>query len=401
MDNYTLLQSVILLSLLLSSGFFSSAETALMTVNTHRLRSLADRGNKNAAILLTILQRPEKVLSAILIGNNIVNLSASALATTLTLRLFGSYAVSIVTGVLTLLILVFGEIMPKNLANLYAETIALSYAFPIRLLIFLLTPLICIVNGIARGVSKLLGADPEKKKDAITEEELRTIVEVSHEEGIIENEERKMINNVFDFGETLARDIMVPRIDIAFISVDASYDELLAVFRKERYTRIPVYEETTDNVIGVINVKDLLLTNNKENFTIRDYLRKPLYTYEFKKTAELMLDMKKSYSNIAIVLDEYGVTAGLITIEDMLEEIVGDIRDEYDADEADDFIQLSEGEYLIDGSMKLDEINELLGTKILSEDYDSLGGFIMGELGRLPARGRRFFWRAFFCGWKR
>ena len=277
--------------------------------------------------------------------------------------------------------------MPKNLANLYAETIALSYAFPIRLLIFLLTPLICIVNGIARGVSKLLGADPEKKKDAITEEELRTIVEVSHEEGIIENEERKMINNVFDFGETLARDIMVPRIDIAFISVDASYDELLAVFRKERYTRIPVYEETTDNVIGVINVKDLLLTNNKENFTIRDYLRKPLYTYEFKKTAELMLDMKKSYSNIAIVLDEYGVTAGLITIEDMLEEIVGDIRDEYDADEADDFIQLSEGEYLIDGSMKLDEINELLGTKILSEDYDSLGGFIMGELGRLPARG--------------
>ena len=195
MDNYTLLQSVILLSLLLSSGFFSSAETALMTVNTHRLRSLADRGNKNAAILLTILQRPEKVLSAILIGNNIVNLSASALATTLTLRLFGSYAVSIVTGVLTLLILVFGEIMPKNLANLYAETIALSYAFPIRLLIFLLTPLICIVNGIARGVSKLLGADPEKKKDAITEEELRTIVEVSHEEGIIENEERKMINN--------------------------------------------------------------------------------------------------------------------------------------------------------------------------------------------------------------
>ena len=200
-------------------------------------------------------------------------------------------------------------------------------------------------------------------------------------------EEKKMITNVFDFGENLAKDIMVPRIDMTFINVDATYDELLETFREEKYTRIPVYEESTDNVIGIINVKDLLLLEGKENFSIRDFLRQPLYTYEFKKAAELMVEMRKTLNNIVIVLDEYGATAGLITLEDMLEEIVGEIRDEYDEDEEESVVEIEPGQYRVNASLKLDDLNEYLNLKLESEDYDSLGGLVIGLLDHLPEEG--------------
>ncbi len=196
-----------------------------------------------------------------------------------------------------------------------------------------------------------------------------------------------MITNVFDFGENLAKDIMVPRIDMTFINVDATYDELLETFREEKYTRFPVYEESTDNVIGIINVKDLLLLEGKENFSIRDFLRQPLYTYEFKKAAELMVEMRKTLNNIVIVLDEYGATAGLITLEDMLEEIVGEIRDEYDEDEEESVVEIEPGQYRVNASLKLDDLNEYLNLKLESEDYDSLGGLVIGLLDHLPEEG--------------
>ena len=196
-----------------------------------------------------------------------------------------------------------------------------------------------------------------------------------------------MITNVFDFGENLAKDIMVPRIDMTFINVDATYDELLETFREEKYTRFPVYEESTDNVIGIINVKDLLLLEGKENFSIRDFLRQPLYTYEFKKAAELMVEMRKTLNNIVIVLDEYGATAGLITLEDMLEEIVGEIRDEYDEDEEESVGEIEPGQYRANASLKLDDLNEYLNLKLESEDYDSLGGLVIGLLDHLPEEG--------------
>ena len=200
-------------------------------------------------------------------------------------------------------------------------------------------------------------------------------------------EEKKMITNVFDFGDNLAKDIMVPRIDMTFINVEATYDELLEIFREEKYTRFPVYEESTDNVIGIINVKDLLLLEGKENFSIRDFLRQPLYTYEFKKAAELMVEMRKTLNNIVIVLDEYGATAGLITLEDMLEEIVGEIRDEYDEDEEESVVELEPGQYRVNASLKLDDLNECLDLKLESEDYDSLGGLVIGLLDHLPEEG--------------
>ncbi len=381
------IQLIILIILLALSAFFSSAETALTTVNKIRIRTLAESGHKRAGTVIKIIEDQGKMLSAILIGNNVVNLSASSLLTMLATDFFGSKAVGIATGVLTLLILVFGEITPKTISTISSETISLNYAPFIYALMYLLTPVIFLVNQLSMGVLRLLRIDPNKKPDSITEDELRTIVEVSHEEGVIQTEEKKMITNVFDFGDNLAKDIMVPRIDMTFIQADATYDELLEVFREEKYTRIPVYEDSTDNVIGIINVKDLLLLDSKENFRIRDFLRQPLYTYEFKKAAELMVEMRKTLSNLVIVLDEYGATAGLITLEDMLEEIVGEIRDEYDEDEDENLVELAPGEYRVDGSMKLNDLNDHLNLKLESEDYDSLGGLVIGLLDHLPEEG--------------
>lgn len=358
-----------------------------MSVNKIRVRNLAEAGLSSAQILSKVLDNQAKMLSAILIGNNIVNISASSLMTVLVTQAFGDKFVGLATGILTLLVLIFGEITPKTTATLYSETIALRFAKPIYLIMQVLTPVIFIVDKLALGVLLFLHIDPNKKQEAITEDELRTIVEVSHEEGVIESDEKKMIYNVFDFGDSVAKDIMVPRIDMTFIDVNAEYDEVVEIFRQEKYTRYPVFEETTDNVIGIINIKDLLLIEHEKKFCLRDYLREPLYTYEYKKTAELMVELRKTQNNIAIVLDEYGATAGLITLEDMLEEIVGEIRDEYDEDEEDLIKKIGPKEYLVEAAMKLDDLNDQLGLKLESEDYDSIGGFIIGLLDHLPEEG--------------
>lgn len=386
METSDIIQLVIVIILLSASAFFSSAETALMTSNKLRMRNLAENGDKRAAKVLKVTENTDKMLSAILIGNNIVNLTASSISTTLTLKIFGSKLVGIATGILTFLILVFGEITPKNVASKNAENMALSYIGVISFLVTLLTPVIFIVNTVAKFVISIFNKNGDDN-NAVTEEELRAMVEYSHEEGIIENEEKKMIVNVVDFGDTVAGDIMVPRVDMVMVDEKSSYEEILQVFREERYTRIPVYEETPDNVIGILNVKDFLLIEDKENFVMKELLREPLYTYEYKKTSALMMDMRKTGANIVIVLDEYGITAGLITLEDMLEEIVGEIRDEFDADEDEGITKVSDLEYLIDGSTNLDDINDRIGLSLSSEEYESIGGLIMEKLGRLPVEG--------------
>lgn len=387
MDSSDYLQLLILVFMIGLSAFFSSAETALTTVNRIRIRTLAEAGSKSAIILTKVLEDQGKMLSAILVGNNVVNLTASSMSTTLVMSIWSNKAVGIATGILTLVILVFGEISPKTISTLYSETISLKYAKIIYIFMTVMTPVIYVVNVLATAFLRLIHVDPNRKQEAITEDELRTIVEVSHEEGVIESEEKKMINNVFDFGDSVARDIMIPRIDMTLVEVSATYEELIDIFREEMYTRIPVYEETNDNVIGIINMKDLLLIDSHEDFCIRSYLREPLYTYEYKKTAELMVEMRQTCNNVVIVLDEYGATAGMITLEDLLEEIVGEIRDEYDEDEENELVELASGEYMVEGSMKLDDLNDRLGLQLESEDYDSIGGLIIGLLDRLPESG--------------
>ena len=387
MDSSDYIQLLILILLIGLSAFFSSAETALTTVNKIRIRNLAEAGDKSAVTLTKVLEDQGKMLSAILVGNNVVNLTASSMSTTLAMNIWSNKAVGVATGVLTLVILVFGEISPKTISTLYSEKISLKYAKFIYLFMTVMTPVIYAVNVLSSGFLRLVHVDPNRKQEAITEDELRTIVEVSHEEGVIESEEKKIINNVFDFGDSVAKDIMVPRIDMAMVEVDATYDELIDIFREEKYTRMPVYEETTDNVIGIINMKDVLLIDRNEEFHIRDLLREPLYTYEYKNTAELMVEMRQTSNNMIIVLDEYGATAGMITLEDLLEEIVGEIRDEYDEDEEQELVEVGPGEYVVEGSMKLDDLNDQLDLELESEDYDSIGGLIIGQLDRLPEEG--------------
>ena len=383
MDSSVATQIIILIILLIFSGLFSSAETSLTTVNKIRMRSLAEDGNKRAKKVIAITEDSGKMLSAILIGNNIVNLSASSITTSIA-YMFGGSAVAAATGIITLLILIFGEISPKTLATIHSEKLALLYAYPIDFLMKIMTPFIFIVNSLSRGVLFILRVDPNAKPDAMTESELRTIVDVSHEDGVIESEEKEMIYNVFDMGDAKAKDVMVPRVHMTFADVNSTYEELIDIFREDKFTRLPVYEETTDNVIGTINMKDLLLFDNKKEFHIRDILREAYFTYEYKSISELLVEMREASFNIAIVLDEYGETAGLITLEDLLEEIVGEIRDEYDENEEEDFKEINKFEYVVEGSTNLDDLNDELNTKLKSEDYDSLGGFIIERLDRLP-----------------
>lgn len=380
-------QIIILLVLLALSAFFSSNETALMSVNRIRLRSLADEGNKRAAMALDILEnQTPKLLSAILIGNNIVNISASSLATTLAYS-FGGYMVSIVTLILTILILIFGEITPKNYATINSEKITLRYIPVFKFLMTIMTPVIFIINLFSRGVMRLMRVDPDEANKAMTEEELRTIVDVSHEDGVIESDEKEMIYNVFDLGDATAKDIMVPRVHVTFADVASTYDELIDIFREDKFTRLPVYKDSQNNIVGIINMKDLLLYDKDTEFVIDNFLRKPHFTYERKSISDLLVEMKDSTFNIAIVLDEYGDMAGLITLEDILEEIVGEIHDEYDEKEDDLVQKISDREYIIEGSMHLDDVNDHLHTELDSEDYDSLGGFIIEHLDRLPVAG--------------
>ena len=387
MDPSDTYQIIILLILLALSAFFSSNETALMSVNRIRLRSLADEGNKRAAMALDILEnQTPKLLSAILIGNNIVNISASSLATTLAYS-FGGYMVSIVTVILTVLILIFGEITPKNYATINAEKITLRYIPVFKFLMTIMTPVIFIINLFSRGVMRLMRVDPDAANKAMTEEELRTIVDVSHEDGVIESDEKEMIYNVFDLGDATAKDIMVPRVHVTFADVNSTYDELIEIFREDKFTRLPVYKDSQNNIVGIINMKDLLLYNKDEKFDIEHFLRKPHFTYERKSISDLLVEMKDSTFNIAIVLDEYGDMAGLITLEDILEEIVGEIHDEYDEKEDELVQKISDREYIIEGSMHLDDVNDHLHTELDSEDYDSLGGFIIEHLDRLPVAG--------------
>ena len=383
MDTTGVIQLTTLLILVFLSAFFSSAETAFSTVNRVRLRTLAQENNKSAIRALAILDQYGKMLSAVLIGNNIVNLSASSVATTFAIRMWGSKAVGIMTGVLTFTILIFGEIIPKTWAMQRAEKITLIYGSLIRMLMNILTPLIFIVDKLSNWILRFLHISSEGNNFSITEKELKTYVDVSHEGGVIESEERELIYNVFDFGDTVAKDIMIPRIQMTTVPLDATYQELLTTFQASMFTRIPVYDDDPDHIIGVVNIKDFILVKDKDKFQLKKILREAYYTYEYKSVSDLLMEIREKSLSIAFVLSEYGATVGMITMEDMIEELVGEIRDEYDADEEELIQQLNDNQYLVEGRMKLDDINDALDIELESEDYDSIGGLIIEKLERL------------------
>ena len=379
------IQIILLVILLVGSGFFSASETALMSLSRIKMRHMEEDGVKGAKLVSSLVEDSNRLLTSILIGNNIVNIAATSIATSLFTATLGAQGVAMATGVMTVLVLIFGEITPKTISANNPEKASLVVSKPIKFFVIILTPVVWVFNIITKVIFKLFGVDDNGVKPFITEEELKTMVNVSHEEGLLEIEEREIINNVFEFGDMQAREAMVQRLDIVAIDMEDSYDEIIELFKTEKLSRMPVYEETIDDIIGTLNIKDIIFLSDEEieNFDIKKYIRDPFFTYEFKKITQLLEEMKKDKSQMAIVVDEYGGTAGLITIEDLVEVIVGDIEDEYDEEE-DEIQVINSNEFLVEGSTKISDVNEVLGIELESEEFDSIGGYIIGYIKHIP-----------------
>lgn len=382
-------QIILLLILIILSALFSSAETAFTAVNKLKLRHMAEEGNKRAKRTLKLVDNPSKIISTLLIGNNIVNISASALTTLIAIEKYGYNATAAATSILTIVIIIFGEITPKSFATQYAEPVAMAFSKPVGILMVVLTPLVIIFYSIASVIIRLFGGNINQGHPLVTEEELKTMVDVGSEEGVFEDDEKEMLFNIFDFGDLQVKDVMVQRVDVTAIDVDADLDEVMEIVASEQFSRFPVYGEDIDDIVGILNVKDLLFLTDedKKTFDLRKYIREPYYAYEFKRITELFKELKKNRTHISVILDEYGGTVGIATIEDLLEEIVGEIDDEYDDDREMDIETIKKNEYVVSGSYRLDELNDNIGTHIESEEFDSIGGYLIGILGTFPENG--------------
>jgi len=387
LDDVAVWQIVVLVLCLILSAFFSASETALMSLGKIRLKHMIEDDVKGINNVEKLLNNTNKLIATILIGNNIVNITASSLATSIAINISQSYGVGIATGVMTFIILVFAEITPKSLAVKYTEKISIALAPMVIVMTYVLWPIVKIITLFSNFFIWILGGNKYQTTPFITEDELKTMVNVSREEGVLEEGEKKMIYNVFEFGDNLVKDIMVPRVDIVALNIDDTYEEVLEIIKEEQFSRFPIYRDSIDDIIGVLNVKDFLLADNiSENFSLERYMRESTYTYEFKRISLLFNEMRQDRNHMAVVLDEYGGTVGIVTIEDLVEEIVGDISDEYDKDEDLGIKVIKENEYLVNGSFKIDDLNDLIGTKIESEEFDSIGGFVLGILGRFPEK---------------
>ena len=388
LDSDSLIKGAILIMCLALSAIFSASETSLMSLSKIRIKQMVENNEKGADRVSKLLGNPSKLLSAILIGNNVVNIGASSLMTSLAIDAFGNTGVGVATGVMTLLILVFGEITPKSLAAQNAEKLSIRLSGFVQGVTFLLTPISFILTRITNFMVRMLGGDVDENQPFITQEELKTIVGVSYKEGVLEGEEKDMIYNVFDFSDSQVKDVMITRTEMVSIDIESSYEEIVKIINQEQYSRIPVYENTIDNIIGILYVKDLLFSqfNKEEQFDLKKYIRHPSYTYEFKSTKALFKEMRLARIHMVIVINEYGGTEGIITIEDLIEEIVGDIEDEYDK-EVKEIEIIKEDEYLVNGNVKIDVINEIIGTHIESDDFDTIAGFVIGIIGKIPESG--------------
>lgn len=385
MDPGSLWKIITLIICLALSAMFSASETALMSLSKIRVKKMVENKEKGVDRINKLLSDPNKLISSILIGNNLVNIAASSLMASLAIEKFGNFGVGIATGVMTILILIFAEITPKSFAAQNSEKLSVRLSGFVQMCVFLLTPISFSLSKITNFLIKVLGGHVDKNQPFITQEELRTIVSVSYKEGVLEGEEKDMINNVFDFSNLQVNDVMITRTEMVAIDVKLPYEEIIRVISQEKYSRMPVYEDTIDNIIGILYVKDLVLLQGQKGakFDLRKYIRKPHFTYEFKSTKDLFEEMRANRTHMVIVVDEYGGAEGIVTMEDLIEEIVGEIEDEYDK-EADDIEIVKENEYIVNGNTKIDEINDLVGAHIESEDFDTIAGFIIGLIHRIP-----------------
>ena len=371
-------QSIVLAVLIFLSGFFSSAETALFSISKVKARHLAKEKSRAKRLILKMKEDPHRLLSTILIGNNLVNVGASAIATAMTINMISNNAVGIATGVMTFLILIFGEIIPKSMATRNNILIAKIVIFPIYWCSILFYPIILFLNFIPRLTGKI------KRKPNITEEELMTFVEVVEEEGEIKEEEKELIENIFEFDDTNASEIMTPRGDMFVIDIDEPISLKMVI--KSGYTRIPVFEGDIDNIIGILNIKDLFMAQatSAGEIEVRQIMNRPYFVPEYKKLDSLLHQFKKRKQHMAIVVDEHGGVSGLITLEDALEEIVGEITDETDKDEPR-IVRVRGNEWIVPGKSDIDEVNEQIPMNIPeSKEYDTFSGYVLDQIERIP-----------------
>lgn len=384
------------------SAFFSGTETALFSLNKLQLKKMQkeeEENNRRVKSIIRLLDDPQRTLISILIGNMFVNITASSLATYLAIKIFGNIGVGIASGIMIFTILVFGEIVPKSLAVANAEAISKRVARPIEIISTGLFPLIKIFKAIISAMYYLSGKKSVKEKKEITEEDLITLIDAGKDEGVIEEEENEMIRNIFEFGDTMVKEVMIPRVDMACISSDTSLGSILKLIKKMGHSRIPVYEETVDNIIGILYAKDLLgiyqqWYTSKEKFNLKGITRETYFVPENKKIDELLDIFQKDRIQIAIAIDEYGGTAGLITMEDVVEEVVGEIIDEYDK-EIKLFEIAEDNAVIADAIISIDEINEILNIEIPENGFETLGGFIFDLLGRVPKKGEKIKYQNF------
>jgi len=376
---------LLLAFLLLCSMFFSASETAFLSSSRLHIRYLMEKGNKAASRVEKLLRKKTLFLNSILIGNNIVNITTSSLVTAMAISAFGDAGIGIATAAATIIILVFGEILPKSIALIQPERIATKASLPLSIFIVIASPLIFTFTVITGILTMFSGKRKRTDTESVTEEDIKTLIEVGEEEGILETRERDMMHKILKYTNLNTRDIMTPRTDIVSIEINATRAEILEVSRNSRFSRFPVCGEDIDDIRGILYIKDILITPNTDDgaFTAKDLLRPALFIFENQKISMVQKKLREENQNIAIVIDEYGGVAGLVTAEDLAEEIFGGLHDEYDKPEA-----TTQGDSLtVEGSMRLDEINERLSIRLTSEFYDTIGGFIMERYGDIPIPG--------------
>lgn len=395
-------QAFILIILIALNAFFAASEIALISLNDNKIRVMAEDGDKKAKILAALLGEPSRFLATIQIGITLAGFMASAFASesfseplvrfvismgiTLPESALKTISLILVTVILSYFTLVFGELVPKRLAMKKAEAISVRVASPLHILSVAASPFVRFLTASTNFFVRLFGVDPNAQDEEVTEEEIRMMVDVGEEKGTIHETEKEMINNIFEFDNKYVTDIMTHRTDIAGVPLDCSLEAVMAVIREEKYTRMPVYEDNIDNIVGILHVKDLvnyLGRTGKENFSIVNIMRTPYFVPSSRKTDMLFKDLKDSKTHMAVVIDEYGGTAGIVTMEDLVEEIVGNIFDEYD-EEDKDVDKIDENTYIIKGSASLDTVSEIMGSDLPVDEYETLSGFIIGQLGRIP-----------------
>lgn len=371
--------------LILMSGYFSATETAFLSCNKARLRTMAEKGNKRAALVNRLNENYDRLLSTILIGNNIVNLTAASIGTVLFVRLYGDIGATVSTAVITVLVLIFGEITPKNVAKDCPEKLAMFSAPIIRVLIWIFTPLNFLFGLWKKLVSKVLHLESDSK---MSQEELLMLVEEVREGGTIDSEEGDLLKNAIEFNDMRAEDILTHRVDLEAVDIESTKEEIAEVFTQSKFARLPVYEDSIDNIIGILNMKDFYDGTGITAKSIRDIMTKPLFVLKSEKIDELLKLLQETKSQMAVILDEYGGTLGIVTLEDILEELVGEIWDEHD-EVTEEYIPIGENRWRVDCSVNLDDFCDFFGIETDSTTI-SLGGWVMEQLGKVPEAGDSF-----------